>query len=296
MSENNEKIAIHIDRIGKELDGLSCDSPAIFVSYMLLSARLAAMGDQSRFLEWPRIATNTGVDVLAALGEAFGHAEPLLEAGDGDAICQAEDVNCLRRIEPSSTGLLGAIDGVLDCWVQSALEAIPAAESLDILHARRESVPLGPEYRLPLISEPLIEEELLLCAGLPRPDPQRIGQRVRAEMPAEEEMALLDGGHPSERMISRFQSRSGELAVAGSGKVLKAVAQLDHWWGVQVFLDGEGAEDADAVRLGTLTLQRHPEDPSVFQGSLGRVDLANRLRLLGLDVCIAMRDGGRVLL
>ena len=296
MNANNDDLQRLLRELKGHIEEIPCDTPESFVEYLLASAQLAALGDSSCLREWPVRARAKGIDVLAAIREVSRREISLLEAGNGHAICRAEDANCLLVLEPSTTGLLDAAGEALGCWVDAAECAIPDTGAIEILEARRATVPLQAEFRLAIVSEPLSEEELRLCAGLPRPAPQRIGSRQATAASEEEELALLDGGHPSERMIRRFQARSGELHLRDGGDDLQASTHLDHWWGVRVLLDGKAAFEAESVRLGTLTLERHPDDPGVFQGSLGSLNLANRLRLLGLDICIALRNGGRVLL
>ena len=296
MSGNTGNPDMSMEDLRVEIDDAPRSSPREFVLYLLKAARLAAFGDDSRLRQWPELASQESIDVLAAIRSVALEEEEALFKGNAEAIARAEDAHCLFLLEPRTTCLLGEISDALKTWIHSAEQAVPDSEATELLCLRRDSVPLGYAFRLGIVAVPLQEDELYLCAGLPRVAPRRISRKTEDALLSEQEMAMLDDGHPSERMISRFQSRAGEVALDGSGKILQAQPQLDHWWGLRVILDGDAAEEAESVRLGTLSLERHPEDLGVFQASLGNVNLATRLRLLGLDICIAMRDGGRLLL
>jgi hypothetical protein len=106
---------------------------------------------------------------------------------------------------------------------------------------------------------------------------------------------LLDGGYPTARLISRFEARVGETKLDG-GEILLVETQLDQWWGVRVLLDGAAASLAEGVRIGPLALEQHESDAGLWQGSLGNLDLATRLRLLAVDICIRLSGDRRFLL
>ena len=284
-----------LEALRRKTDALPRSEPDTFVSYVLHAARLAALGDSSRLLQWPSAASAAKIDVLAAIRQAAQSERESLERSDGEAISRAEDALCLRIMEPRTTNLLTEALPILDTWTLAAQQAVLGPEALEVVHHRRVSVPLDREFRLGIVAVPLDEEELRLCAALPWNAPTRIS--VPQELVANEPMeAFLDGGHPTPRLIERFESRKGEIQLTESAQIFQAAAELDHWWGVRVLVNGEKAMDAASVRLGTLTLARHPEDAGIFQASLHGMALATKLRLLTLDICIRMRDGGRLIL
>jgi hypothetical protein len=108
-------------------------------------------------------------------------------------------------------------------------------------------------------------------------------------------MALLDGGHPTPRLIERFEARAGETTLEG-GEALSVAAQLDHWWGVRVLLDGGATDLVEGVRLGSLALEQDARDNGLWKGTLSGLDLATRLRLLALDICVRVAGDRRFLL
>ena len=153
--------------------------------------------------------------------------------------------------------------------------------------------PLGDEYRLGIISVPLSQTDLAHAATVTRSLPIRIGTGERET--EDEPMAMLDDGHPTPRLISRFESRSGSLNVPGHG-VLSAESQLDYWWGVRLILEGIQGAWIESVRLGTITLRVHPNDSELWEVSLSPLPLSSRLRLLALDISIRLKDGTHLLL
>lgn len=285
-----------MEELRQEIDASLRKTPSAFVAYLLSSARLAALGDESRLRQWPKEAGKHGIDALAAIRETAQREHEAIERGDGNAICRAEDAHCVWIMEPRTTNLLGEASRALELWARAAEDAVPdGADALETIKERKASVPLEPEFRLGIVAEPLDEEELRLCAALPRKAPSRIAPAQKTS-PEDASMAVLDGGHPTPRLINRFEARKGTIKLDTPGETLHAAAELDHWWGVRVILDGDAAANAESVRLGTLRLTQHPDDEGVFQVSLGEMTLATKLRLLALDICIRMRDGGRLLL
>ena len=267
------------------------------LAQVLMSARSAAQGDSSDFSTWPRIVSRAGVDIQACIQLAATQAHHILGEAEGEelaeAIILAECAWCMRLIEPQLTGLLADTYPSLELWAESAERAVPDERCCELLEQYRDQNVLGAEFRLGIISVPLSRIELSHAAGLSRPSPLRIGTGER--IVEEEPMAMLDDGHPTPRLISRFESRSGSLTVPGHG-VLSAESQLDHWWGVRLILDGISGAGIDSVRLGTLTLRVHPDDSALWEASLSPLPLSSRLRLLALDISIRLNDGTHLLL
>jgi hypothetical protein len=196
-------------------------------------------------------------------------------------------------VEPEITRLLSEVYPALELWAESAEQSVPDAECCEILDQYRQDYVLDPEFRLGIVRTPIANTELVAAVAIPRTAPIRIGTGERVT--DEQSMAMLDDGHPTPRLISRFESRSGSLDLPGRG-VLSAESQLDHWWGIRLILDGIGGSLVDSVRLGTLTLRPHPDDSDLWEASLDPLPLASRLRLLALDISIRLKDGTHLLL
>ena len=264
---------------------------------VLESARTAAQGDSSQFSGWPREVSAAGMDIQGCIRSAVNHAHHILGEAQGEelaeAIILAECAWCLRMIEPEITGLLNDSYASLEIWAESAERAVPDARCCELLAEYRTETPLDAEYRLGVIGVPLSRAELSHAVAIPRSRPLRIGAGER--IIEEEPMAMLDDGHPTPRLISRFESRSGSLSVPGHG-TLSAESQLDHWWGVRLILEGIQGGVIESVRLGTLTLRIHPDDSELWEASLNPLPLSSRLRLLALDFSIRLKDGTHLLL
>ena len=266
--------------------------------HLLRSARLAAGGEVDCLLRWPKLAGSAGLDAIASLRSLAINGQAILDGqAEGDlaqAIIDAEDANCLRVLEPKHTDLLSSASSILDSWSHAAEHAVPSREVVEELQQHAEAWPLPTECRLGIVSEPIARDDLKFLAGLPKAPPIRIADDVTAAL-VDEEMALLDSGKPTRRLIDRFAQRTGTYGGDANGRFV-VKGELDEWWGVRLLLDGPASAHVNSVRLGTMAMQRDPEDPELWSVRLHPLSLADRLRMVAMEFCIRMNDGTRLTL
>ena len=274
------------------------NTPDELAVHLLRAARLAAIGEPDRLLAWPGLATEAGLDAMASIREMAGAGQSVLdgvEEGDlAQAIIDAEDAGCLRIQEPRHTGLLSGIEEVLACWADSAERAIPDESVVERLESHALIWPLPDDCRLAIVAEPISGLDLELAAGLPADPPIRISKHGAALI-KEEELALLDDGRPSRRLMDRFAAKRGGHELGSIGQIT-ARGELDEWWGVRLLLEGAVSAHVHSVRLGSMPLRRDPEDPELWSVRLHPLSLASRLRMIAMDFCIRLNDGTRLIL
>lgn len=267
-----------------------------FATSLLETAQECAGGRTNWFHEWPLRAASESIDVVEGLFGIACRTQCSIDHARGAdlaaAIATAEQMRCFCRIEGTMTSLLGETHAMLETVIESAEAVALDVESCEILLVRAAKVPLPPSARLNVVAVPLDAMDLALGVKSSRSPAVRLAPVV---VPDAMPMAMLDGGHPTARLISRFEARTGE-AEFGGGKTLAVATQLDQWWGVRVMLDGALAEHAEGVRIGPLALEQHTLDHGLWQGSLRDFDLATQLRLLAVDICVRLTGDRRFLL
>ena len=267
-------------------------------TYLLRAARLAAGGDADCLLRWPKLAATAGLDAIAALRSCAMTGQAILDgAVEGDlaaAIIDAEDANCLRRLEPKHTDLLSSVSNIMACWSDAAEHAVPGPDVVEELTQYAEAWPLPADCRLGIVGEPIAVDELEFLAGLPKSAPIHIGDDVASAV-EDEEPVLLDSGKPTRRLMERFSARRGTYGGDVFGR-FSVKGELDEWWGVRLLLDGPASAHVQSVRLGTMALERDPQDPELWSVRLHPLSLANRLRMVAMEFCIRMNDGTRLIL
>jgi hypothetical protein len=302
---------------------VSTDAPqdereAAFAGWWFRAARLAALGDDAPFRNWPAIAGTCGADAVHAISQAARIGLRILGDGAGEslaeAIIDAEDAACLLEAESRSTALLPTLRPVIEGWLHAAGDAVLDEAAAEILDDHRDAYPLPESLRLPIVQTPLTELELLAAAASAdwsRP------VRLAPVFEFEEAAALFHDGPPTEAMQRCFEGRQGD-GVTPSGSFLRVLPKLDDYWAVIVTITGEAARRVRSVRIGTWPLQRvddaelgvegtigaglgDPDDPyeggtAIFEASLAGLPFQERLRLIRSDIGVTTGDGGRFLL
>ena len=273
-----------------------------FVVWWLRAARLAVLGRPSCFDDWPSLAAETGVDVVAALRAAGFEALEVLADARGErlaeALVDAEDAACLMAVEPERTRLLPAtaFTGVSALWLEAASEVVldPDAHARLVRHRRAWAVP--PRVGLPVIDHGLDELELRLAvADCPPP------VRLAPAFAHAEEVATFDSGRPTAGMIRRFSERRGE-GTTRDGHDLRVEGVLDPQWRVTVWIRGTAAAMVRTVRLGMLALAEDPDfegtedDGRPYFAALAKLPLDVRTRLVSSEIAVSTRAGDRFLL
>lgn len=273
-----------------------------FVVWWLRSARLAVLGHPSNFDRWPRLAAETGVDVIVALQEAGREAIEVLADARGErlaeALIDAEDAACLVALEPERTALLppAALTGVPALWREAAAEALMDADARALLARHRRAWRMPPSFGLPVIDAGLDELELRLAvADCPPP------VRLAPVFSYAEEVATFDSGRPTEGMIRRFAERRGE-GTTRDGRDLRVEGVLDPHWRVTVWIRGAATEVIRSVRLGMLALAVDPDfegsesDVRPYFATLAGLPIDVRTRLVSSEIAVATEVGDRFLL
>ena len=274
------------------------NSPGGLVIYLLRAARLSALGEPDRLLAWPGLATRAGLDAVASIREMAAAGQSVLDGvAEGDlaqAIIDAEDAACLRIQEPKHTGLLSGLEEVLACWSDSAEHAVPDALVVESLERHAVVWPLPDDCRLAIVAEPIDGHDLELAARLPADPPIRISKHGAALI-EEEELAMLDDGRPSRRLMDRFAAKRGGHELGSIGQIA-ARGELDEWWGVRLVLEGPVSAHVHSIRLGSMPLRRDADDSELWSVRLHPLSLASRLRMIAMDFCIRLNDGTRLIL
>jgi hypothetical protein len=267
-----------------------------FAMSLLETAQECAAGRANWFSEWPQRAAAHTVDVVDGLFGVARRTQFAIDHAVGAelavAIATAEQMRCFCVVEGETTSLLSDAHVMLTTVIDSAEASSLDAEACEALVERSIRVPLPLSARLSVVAVPLDAMDLALGINSKRTPAVRLAPAV---VPDAMPMAMLDGGCPTPRLISRFEARAGE-AEFGDGKTLAVATQLDQWWGVRVMLDGAAATHAEGVRIGPLALERHSDDHGLWQGSLRDFDLATQLRLLAVDICVRLSGDRRFLL
>ena len=277
---------------------------SVFVSWMLESARLAALGEDAIFRAWPRVASHLGIDVQKAIGNAASIGIQRIESVEGRDLAEqigvAEDAGCLAMMESRTTNLLGSTlaGRWLGAWTDAASHVPLDEDGIQVIHQRRHRWPLPEEMRLPVVQTPLGEVDLLVGGSAPRPPRRLVPQFTHVE-----EAALFDDGRPTPGMIRRFATRRG----AGStmtGRWLRADAELDPYWQVTLGLQAPGVS-VRSVRIGPMAMELHPdaaapgddaEGSMLWTASLKDLPLDVRTRVVCGDISIRTDEGDRFLL
>ncbi len=275
-----------------------------FVSWMLQSARLAALGDETVFRLWPGLASTLGVDVERAIAWSAGSGIRRLESAAGSNLALeigvSEDASCLACMEPLTTDLLGRGGGPvhLAAWRDAASGLLLDEDAIDAITARRVLWPLPPDIRLPVVETPLSASDLIL-GGHRNDGPSRLVPKfVHAE-----ELAMFDDGRPTPGMIDRFSKRRGE-GITRSGRRLDADAELDPYWQITVEVRTEDV-GVRTVRIGPMSLESHPDldgvasevaGTTLWSTSLHGLPLDVRTRIVCGDISIRTDEGDRFLL
>ncbi|MBC01915.1 MAG: hypothetical protein CMJ34_01240 [Phycisphaerae bacterium] len=292
--------------LGGEASSFPDDDSSIdgFVTWLLRSGRLAALGEDRMLASWPRVASVLGIDVPQALADAALAGIRRIESLDGvvlaESIAEAEDASCLELMEGRTTDLLGTT--LAGRWLRSwsdAVSHVPLDEDgLAFLDERRRLWPLPDEMRLPVVETPLGEIDLIAGAAASMPARRLVPQFVH-----EEEAALFDDGRPTPGMIRRFATRRGAGAT-GSGRWLRADAELDPYWQVSLGLQAPGV-GVRMVRIGPVRMELHPDSAGpgedeeasmLWTASLSDLPLDVRTRVVCGDISIVTDEGDRFLL
>ena len=274
-----------------------------FVSWMLQSARLAALGDDLLLRQWPRVASVLGLDVQKGIAVAASAGMQRIESMTGrrlgEEIGVAEDASCLGIMEARTTDLLGSTlaGRWLGAWIDAASHIPLDEEGVQVLLERRRRWPLPEAIRLPAVQFPLSEMDLVVGAS-PSPPPTRLVPQFSHV----EEAALFDDGRPTPGMIRRFATRRGAGSTR-SGRWLRADAELDPYWQVTLGLQAPGV-GVRSVRLGPMAMIPHPdasgagvddEGNSLWSTSLKDLPLAVRTRVVCGEISILTNEGDRFL-
>ncbi len=269
-----------------------------FGSWWRRAARAAALGRPEPFQRWPRLADELRLswrDVVVASGRSILGTLETVQGLEGDrAVIDAEDLRCLYAIESEVTGLITWDPAVTELigLVVGAADSRPLTEAgVELLRRHAVSFPLASSRRIPPVAEPL--SGIDLAVGTAPVMPVRHVAATSSE--AVDEVALFDGGRPSDRMMARFADRQGE-AVTPGGRLFRAIPHLDRWWGIRVRIEGEGAAGIVAARLGSLRLEPLPiedDDAGHFEASLAGLTPDVQSRLVASEIMLRSVDGGR---
>jgi hypothetical protein len=303
----------HLRTDAERLD--AADLAAEFAAWLLRAVRLAAVGDPEGFDQWPALASELGIDVASSIRHAALDGLETLDDARGErlaeAVIDAEDAACLRLIEPRRTDLLidEAFDRILLLWVDAAEGVLTDEDAASVLDSHRTSWAVPAEARLSVIETPLGALEHRLGAV----SPSR-AIRLAPIFEHAEELAMFDGGRPTDGMIRRFAARRGR-GETPSGRDLEVEGSLDPHWQITVWIRGTASALVRGVRIGTRALEIHPDFRSSMDApdddgpdggndgparpwsvSLAGLPLEVRTRLICGDVAISTVDGGRFLI
>ena len=269
-----------------------------FGIWWIRSARAAVLGEPEAFDRWPSLATSLSLPPDGVIDRVCRTILRRLESDPGpsgdDAVVDAEDLLCLRGVEPERTRLVswsGRLDDLVTLTVDAAGDRVLASEGVAAIRAHADAFPLPGRFRLPAIDHPLDHVDLLVGTTPLRP----IAHVAAEPEAAGAEVAMFDGGRPSTRMMDRFAGRRGD-AVSPRGRFFVAEPKLDAWWGVRIRIEGDGAETVLAARLGSRALDRlDVEEPGVthFETSLAGFTPDVQSRLIGSEIMLRTSDGGR---
>ena len=283
--------------IHEELEG--SDGP---LEHVLCTARLAALGDDQPYRDWPRVIGGEQAEALvhsietacAALIIGLRQAEGT--SADLDLLLEAQAFDSLLQVDRRQGGLLEPIHQKIEALVLEASELLPNDELAEALAEHPELQLIDAEARIPTLSAPigLTARSALARAGLELGSIP-VKQVCRIEQ-LEPELAF-DDGRPSERMIDRFASRRGVMSF-DDGTMTEVRAVLESDWRISVQFGGAGDAGAvgpnvDLVRLGAREAEPLDEGRDFWTLSLARLGVDAQTRLVNQPIMILMSDGQR---
>jgi hypothetical protein len=272
------------------------------LEHVLCAARLAVLGDDQAYRDWPRAVGSVQAGALA--GSIDSACTTLIldlrgsdgTVGDLGLVLEAQAFDSLAQVDQRLGGLLQPTYRLIEAVVLEVSGLLPDDELAEALAEHPELQLIDEEHRLPSLVAPvgLTARSALARSGL------EIGsipvKKVCHIEQLEPELAF-DGGRPSERMIDRFASRRGVMSF-DDGTMTEVRAVLEEDWRVSVQFDGAGDAGAvgpgvDLVRLGACQAEPLDDHRDFWTLSLARFGVDAQTRLVNQPIMILMSDGQR---
>lgn len=269
---------------------------------LLLAARLAALGDEAVFGDWPsdlrsRFGEAASGDLVAKIRDACLALIPRLRSGSGSelasALRTAQSLQSLLEADRAHGGLLEPAHAIIEAMGLDCdglpLDDEAAAELAECPELRSQRT----AWLIPLLAAPVGATASAALAHARRalgPVPVR---QVRAVEALEAEL-VFDGGRPSQRMIERFAARRGTMVFEDETTAeVRAILEPDWQVKIQFAGDPERLQRIDRVRLGTRAAEPLDEDRDFWRASLAELGVNAQTLLVNQPIMVQMRDGVR---
>ena len=272
------------------------------LEHILLSARLAALGDESALTAWPSaIPERFGSDAAGGLVDAIraGSLEliPAVRHGAGlelvEALRRAQAFRFLLDADRSAGSLLEPVHGAIEAMLLECSglpldddAAFELSECAELAHARKD-------WLIPILKDPVGLTTVIAVAEANRSLGPVTVKQVCAVEQLKPELAF-DGGRPSPRMIERFSARRG-IMVFDDESTAEVRATLEPDWRVSIQFSGEPEQlkRIDKVRLGTQLADPTDEDRDFWRASLAQLGVDTQTLLVNQPIMVLMRNGER---
>lgn len=281
--------------LSKKLSTAPLKTEMQWISFALLAARLAALGDKRQLQRFFKAVADHKEQVKALLKDTASKGIVLFDTAKGKkaalAAIVAQDAACFLDFDAS--GILKRdkpLSALWERWIETSDSAELDEASVEQIENWLEEFPIPEKHRIRVIDSPLSEFQKRLLVGL-APAREKIelkwneakGTAIAADFDSKEFVLLAaDDSSPSEFMMNGVLKQDVPCNIRGKGTLLISKWLKEDWTLCVRVKSAEGSTpmEAEKLRIDCRPAERADDDPRIFRFKLGHLSFENRKKAL----------------